>query len=45
MFAKEIYRELFHIAGNAGEVINYLLNYTPVELDRKWFVVPHKKKY
>jgi uncharacterized protein (TIGR00730 family) len=45
MFAKEIYRELFHIAGNAGEVLNYLLNYTPVELDRKWFVVPHKKKY
>ena len=43
MFAKQIYRKLFHIATTAEETINYLNNYTPVELDRKWFVVPNKR--
>ena len=43
MFAKHVYRKLFHIAKTAEETINYLITYTPVELDRKWFVVPNKR--
>ena len=43
MFAKEIYRELFYIAKTAEDTINYLIKYKPVELDRKWFVVPDKR--
>lgn len=43
MFAKKIYRDLFFIAEKAEEVINYFNNYIPVELDRKWFVVPNRK--
>jgi len=42
MFAKEIYRELYFIAQTAGEALEYIENYTPVELDSKWFVVPEK---
>ena len=43
LFAKEIYRELYFIAQNAEEAIDFIENYTPVELDSKWFVVPDKK--
>jgi len=42
MFAKEIYRELYFIAQNADEAMKYISNYTPVELDSKWFEVPEK---
>ena len=42
MFAKEIYRELYFVAQTAGEALEYIENYTPVELDSKWFVVPEK---
>ncbi len=42
MFAKEIYRELYYVANNSMEAIEYLNSYSPVELDSKWFVVPEK---
>jgi hypothetical protein len=42
MFAKEIYRELYFIAQTAEEALEYIENYTPVELDSKWFQVPEK---
>ncbi|MBN2637448.1 MAG: TIGR00730 family Rossman fold protein [Prolixibacteraceae bacterium] len=44
LFAKEVYRELYFIANNSEEAINYIQNYVPVELDTKWFIVPEKKK-
>ncbi|MCF6332616.1 MAG: TIGR00730 family Rossman fold protein [Draconibacterium sp.] len=43
MFAKDLYRELYFIANNSDEAIDYLNNYKPVEMDSKWFVVPEKK--
>lgn len=43
LFAKEIYRELYFIAENAEEALNYIMNYTPAVLDTKWFKVPAKK--
>lgn len=42
MFAKEIYRELYFVAQTAEEAIEFIANYTPVELDSKWFQVPEK---
>lgn len=42
MFAKEIYRELYFVAKNSKEAMDYAENYSPVELDSKWFVVPEK---
>lgn len=42
MFAKEIYHDLYFIAQTAEEALEYIENYTPVELDSKWFVVPEK---
>lgn len=42
MFAKEIYRELYFIAKNAEEALKFISEYTPVELDNKWFKVPEK---
>ena len=42
MFAKSVYRELYYIARTPKEAMEYLLNYTPVELDSKWFIVPEK---
>lgn len=42
MFAKEIYRELYFVARNAQEAMEFIVNYTPVELDSKWFEVPDK---
>lgn len=44
MFAKEIYRELYFIARNAEEALEYIVNYEPIELDSKWFVVPDKRR-
>jgi hypothetical protein len=42
MFAKEIYRELYFVAKNAEEAMQFIADYTPVELDSKWFQVPEK---
>ncbi len=42
MFAKEIYRELYSIAENSQEAIDYITGYVPFELDSKWFQVPAK---
>jgi uncharacterized protein (TIGR00730 family) len=42
MFAKEIYRELYSIAENSQEAIDYITSYVPFELDSKWFQVPAK---
>lgn len=42
MFAKDIYRELYFIAKNSVEAMEFILNYVPVELDTKWFQVPEK---
>ena len=42
MFAKEIYRELYFIAQTAEEAMRFIADYTPVELDSKWFQVPEK---
>ena len=44
MFAKEIYRELYFVAQNAEDALEYIVNYKPIELDSKWFVVPDKKR-
>ncbi len=45
LFAKEIYRELYFIAENANEALQYIENYKPVELDSKWFVVPKNEQF
>lgn len=42
MFAKDVYRELYFVAQNAREAMDYIVNYTPVVLDSKWFIVPTK---
>ena len=42
MFAKDIYRELYFVAQNAAEAIEYITKYVPVVLDSKWFQVPEK---
>jgi cytokinin riboside 5'-monophosphate phosphoribohydrolase len=41
-FAKPVYRDLYYIAENSSDAINYLENYVPVILDSKWFIVPEK---
>lgn len=42
MFAKEIYRDLYFIANNSEEALDFAMNYVPVELDSKWFKVLEK---
>ncbi len=42
MFAKDIYRELYFVAQNAAEAMDFISNYIPVVLDSKWFQVPEK---
>lgn len=42
MFAKNIYRDLYHVAQTAEQAIDYCHNYVPIELDSKWFEVPTK---
>ena len=42
MFAKETYRKLYFVANNSEEAFEYITNYSPVELDSKWFEVPKK---
>jgi uncharacterized protein (TIGR00730 family) len=41
-FAKENYRNLFFIARNSDEAMNYLKNYLPEETVDKWFEVPRR---
>lgn len=41
-FAKENYRNLFFIAENAKEALNYILHYKPEETVNKWFEVPNR---
>ena len=41
-FAKESYRKLYFVAGNAPEAMKYLQNYQPEETVNKWFEVPKK---
>lgn len=41
-FAKDVYRDLYYVANNAEEAMEYIHNYEEVELDSKWFVVPEK---
>ena len=38
-FAKNLYRDLYFIANNSAEALDYLKNYKPVVLDTKWFKV------
>ncbi len=42
MFAKPVYKDLYYISETAEDALNYIKNYSPVELDSKWFVVPEK---
>lgn len=41
-FSKQVYRELYFVAKNSTEAIEYIENYVPFELDSKWFIVPEK---
>lgn len=41
-FAKPSYRELYFVAKNSQEAINYLQNYTPPTPVNKWYKVPQK---
>jgi len=42
MFAKDVYRDLYFIANDAKEALDYIESYTPFVLDAKWFQVPEK---
>lgn len=42
LFAKPVYRELYFVAKNPSEALDYIENYTPVILDTKWFKVLSK---
>jgi cytokinin riboside 5'-monophosphate phosphoribohydrolase len=41
-FAKESYRNLYFIARNSVEAIDYVRNYKPENTENKWFEVPRK---
>ncbi len=41
-FTKEIYRNLYFVTKDVNEAVNYIENYQPKELDKKWFKVPNK---
>jgi hypothetical protein len=41
-FAKASYRQLYFIADNSEEAINYLTSYTPPTPVNKWYKVPQK---
>ena len=43
MFAKNFYHDLYFVAKNPVEAMEYIKNYKPVELDNKWFKVPENK--
>ncbi|MFV0522665.1 MAG: TIGR00730 family Rossman fold protein [Mangrovibacterium sp.] len=40
-FAKPVYQTLYHIAGNAHEAMEHILNYTEKTRVSKWFEVPN----
>lgn len=42
LFAKPVYRELYFVARNPSEALDYIESYTPVILDTKWFKVLSK---
>jgi uncharacterized protein (TIGR00730 family) len=42
MFAKDLYRDLYFVAQNSEEAMDYLKNYQPADVDAKWFKVPEK---
>ncbi|GAB1450396.1 TIGR00730 family Rossman fold protein [Draconibacterium sp.] len=42
MFAKEVYRDLYFVATNSTEAMEYIAQYIPIVLDSKWFQVPGK---
>ncbi len=42
MFAKNLYRDLYFVASNSAEAIDFIKSYKPVDLDTKWFKVPEK---
>jgi uncharacterized protein (TIGR00730 family) len=39
-FAKESYRNLYFIARNAAEAMEYVIKYKPEQSENKWFEVP-----
>ncbi|MCF6357769.1 MAG: TIGR00730 family Rossman fold protein [Draconibacterium sp.] len=41
-FAKDLDNDLYFVANNSEEAMDYIKNYKPVELDEKWFKVPGK---
>jgi uncharacterized protein (TIGR00730 family) len=41
-FAKEEYRQLYFVANDSQQAIQYIENYQPVEQPTKWFKVPEK---
>lgn len=41
-FAKKVYRQLYYVAENAEDAIQYAIQYIPEELDSKWFEVLSK---
>lgn len=41
-FAKPSYRDLYFIAKNSHEAMDYLMNYTPPKPVNKWYKVPQK---
>ncbi len=41
-FAKSTYKNLYFIAKDAKEAIEYIENYQPGSVDSKWFIVPEK---
>ncbi len=41
-FAKDLIHDLYFVANNSEEAMDYIKNYKPVELDSKWFKVQGK---
>jgi uncharacterized protein (TIGR00730 family) len=41
-FTKDLHRNIYFVAKNSKEAMDYLKNYKPVEMDTKWFKVPEK---
>lgn len=42
LFAKEIYRKLYFVAETPEQAMEYIKNYSPADLDSKWFKVPER---
>ena len=41
-FAKDSYKNLYFVAKNPEEALAYIKNYSPSEIDSKWYKVPEK---